>query len=249
VKQTQAALDLARANTAQKPAYQQNIAALRSVVTAAEAALRSALNRRTDTVLVSPIDGYVTARYADPGAMATPGQPILVVQAIRKVWVTIPLPENMSRNIYPGQAAQVRLDALSGRTFTGKISQINPSADPQSRQFTARIDLDNTQNLIKPGMFARVTLTAERIPRVVMIPREAVQQSSDGAAVIVVGKDNVAQRRPVVLGASDTNGFAVKEGLRPGEKVVVLSAAPVRDGTIVRVAGEKPDSAREERRQ
>lgn len=244
VQQAQAALDLARANTAQKPAYQQNVAALRSAVDAARAALRSAINRRADTLLVSPIDGYVTARFADPGAMATPGQPILTVQAIRQVWVTVSVLEEVSREIHLGQTAQVRLDALPGQTFTGRITQINPSADPQSRQFSVRISLDNSKNLLKPGMYARVTLTTRRLPRVVAIPREAVQQGPDGPAVTVVGEDGVARRRPVVLGASDPDGYAVKKGLRPGEKVVILSAAPVRDGTTVRVAEEQPDTDR-----
>ena len=81
-----------------------------------------------NTVLKSPINGFVTARYMDPGAMPTAGQPILAVQSARQVWVTVPVPEEVSRSIHQGQPAAVRLDALPGRTFTGKVAQINATA-------------------------------------------------------------------------------------------------------------------------
>lgn len=237
VDQAKAALDYARANQAQKPAFQANIAALRATVASAQAALWNAEAQRANTVLAAPLDGFVTGRYMDPGAMATPGQPILAVQEVRQVWATIPVPEEVSRQIYLGQAATVRLDAIPGRAFTGKVVQINPAADPQSRQFVIRVILDNPQNLIKPGMFARVTMVTGRIKGATVVPREAVQRGPSGAAVVVVDEQNTAHRRPVTLGASDTNGIAVTRGVQPGERVVTLSAMPLKDGQAVRVGG------------
>ncbi len=239
VAQAKAALDYARANTAQRPAYRQNLAALRSTVAAAQAALKIAEAHRADTVLQSPLNGFVTGRYMDPGATATPGQPILAVQEIRRLWATIPVPEETSRKIFVGQAAEVSFDALPGKTFTGKVAQINPSADPASRQFSVKIMLDNPRNIIKPGMFARVSMVADRVRSALVIPREAVRQDREGASVVVVDDANIARQRPVRLGASDAEGFAVTEGLRPGEKVVTLSASPnIRDGQEVSTGGE-----------
>jgi hypothetical protein len=88
-------------------------------------------------------------------------------------------------------------------------------------------------------MFADVTMVTQRIHATV-VPREAVEQSDTGASVIVVNQNNVAQRRPVVLGASDAAGIAIKSGIQPGERVVVMSAAPVRDGQTVRIGGGRP---------
>ncbi len=236
VVQARAALAYARANTAQKPAYQANLAALRSAVAAAQADLKNSEAQLAQTVLTSPINGFVTARAMDPGAMATPGQPILTVQEMRQVWVTVPVPEEVSRKIHLAQMASVALDGLPGRTFTGKIVQINPSADPMSRQFAARVLLDNPQFLIKPGMFARVTLETDRVHNALTVPREAIQQGPNGPMVLVVTATNTVERRPVTTGASDANNIAIMQGVQPGEKVVTLSAMPLKDGQAVRIA-------------
>jgi RND family efflux transporter MFP subunit len=243
VVQARAALEYARANRAQKPAYQQNLAALRATVAAAQAALRNAEAQRANTVLTSPLNGFVTDRLMDPGAMATPGQPILGVQSMRQVWVTVPVPEEVSRKIYVGLPTQVRFDALPGRTFAGKVVQVNPAADPQSRQFSIRVMLDNPRNQIKPGMFARVTMATDHLRNMTVVPREAVQQGATGATVTVVDAGNVARRRPVTLGASDADSIAITQGVQPGERVVTMSAAPVKDGQTVRIGGSKRGGA------
>lgn len=248
VKQAQAALDYAKANTAQRPAYQANLKALQASVDAAEAAVRSAESHRADTVLIAPISGSITMRYMDPGAVATSGQPILSVQSMQQVWVTIPVPEEVSRKVFLGQMAGVVFDALPGSTFTGKIVQINPSADPQSRQFQARVALDNPRNVLKPGMFGRVTLTTEKTPNAVVVPREAVQNGKDGASVTVIDASNKAEKRIVTVGASDPSGIAITSGVQSGEKVVIMSSVPVKDGATVRISGEGKKQGEGQRR-
>jgi len=233
VEQAKASLEYANANTAQKPAYQQSIAALRASVDAAKASLRSAQARLSDTVLVSPLDGFVTKRYIDPGAVATAGQPIIAVQFIKQVWVTISVPEEESTMMHIGQAATISFDALPDQKFTGSVIQVNPSADIASRQFMVRVILSNDKNLFKPGMFARVSLETERVKNAVVVPREAIQHDQSGTYVIVVDKDNKASHKPVVTGTSDDNFTSIEQGVKPGEKVVTLSAFPVREGATV----------------
>jgi HlyD family secretion protein len=243
LNQVKAGLDLARANTAQEPAYLQNIAALRSTVSVAQAQLRFAQAQFAGTSIHSSIDGYVTARFMDPGAIATAGEPILTVQAIRQVYVTTSAPEEISHSIYLGLPAEIAFDALPGRKFVGKITQINPAADPQSRQFVVRVTLDNPQNLIKPGMFARVRMVIERVRNAIVVPREAVQPDKTGSTIVVVDDRKVAHRRPVQTGAQDAVGIAITQGIQPGEKVIVLSMMPVRDGQAVRIGAEGPPPA------
>ncbi len=235
VAQAQAALDFAKSNAAQKPAYRANLEALKASVTAAEGLLKNAQAQLANTILVSPLDGFVTGRYMDPGGMAAPGQPILAVQAIREVWVSVPVPEEVSRRIRLGQKAQVRLDALPGRVFLGRVTQINAAADPTSRQFTVRVALDNSQKLLKPGMFARVTMTTERV-RTLVVPREAVLDTPQGPVVMAIDARNIAHQIPVRTGLQDPAGIGIEEGLKPGDRVITLSANPVRDGQAVRPA-------------
>jgi membrane fusion protein (multidrug efflux system) len=239
MEQAQASYDYAAANTSQKSAYAQSISALRSSVDAARAALNSAKAKRADTVLISPLDGFVTGRYVDPGAVITPGQAILGVQFVKQVWVTISVPEEISAQVHIGQPAKVEFDALPGQTFFGNVVQFNPSADLQSRQFMARVILSNTQNLFKPGMFAHVSIETENIKGALSVPREAIQQSPAGPTVTVVEIGNKAKRVPVTIGVSDDNFTAIEQGLRPGQKVVIMSTFPVRDGATLRLAGKR----------
>lgn len=239
-EQAEASFGYASASTSQKSAYRQSVSALRSGVDAAKAALRSAQAKRADTVLVSPLDGFVTGRMVDAGAVVTPGQAILAVQFVKQIWVTISVPEEIGPQVHIGQPGTVEFDALPNRKFTGSVVQFNPSADLQSRQFMVRVILSNTQNLFKPGMFARVALETERVSSALCVPREAVQQSQSGAYVTVVGAGNKAKRVPVTTGVADDNYTAIEQGLQPGQKVVILSATPVRDGAAVRTSGKRP---------
>lgn len=237
VSQANAALTYAQANTAQTKAYIQNLAALRSEVAAAQASLKNARAQRANTVLNSSVDGFVTARYMDPGTMASAGQTILVVEDMRQVWATVPVPTEYNGKIALGQMTQVKFDAFPGRTFNGRITQMNPAADPISRQFSVRVTLDNPGDLIKPGSFARVTFTTERLQAPVAAPREAVQTNDQGSTVTVVGDGSVAHVRPVTTGASDATNIEIKDGVQPGEKLIIMSASPIKDGAKVRIGG------------
>jgi RND family efflux transporter MFP subunit len=236
--QAKASLEYAHANTAEKAAYKQSISALRAQVDAARAGLRNAETKRADTVLISPLDGFVTGRYVDPGAIATSGQPILAVQFMRQVWVTVFVPEEIAPKIHIGQPATLKFDAIPDRGFTGSVIQLNPSADPTSRQFMARVILSNSESLFKPGMFGRVSIMTDKIANALAVPREAVQTDRLGTYAMVVDDSGKTERRPIVTGASDPSYIAVEQGLRPGEKVVTLSAFRLREGQSVGTGGK-----------
>lgn len=235
VVQAQAALDSARANRKQSAAYQQNLAALRAGIAVAQASLDSARARLADTVLISPLDGVVTARTQDPGAMASPGLAILTIQSLNQVWITLAVPDTVCLNLRLNDPATVAFDALGGKALSGRIAQINPSADPASRQFTVRVMLDNASGRFSPGLFARVTLTVDRALQVTAVPPEAVETGRDGGAyVLVVGKDMTAKEVPVVAGLTDNDWVAITGNVHAGDKVVAMSATPVHDGQAVR---------------
>ncbi len=236
--QARASTETAVANNSQKLAYRQSIAALSSSVDAAEASLSSAIARRADTRLVSPLDGFVTGRYADPGAMAVSAQPVLSVQFMKQVWATISVPEEICARIHIGQSATVAFDAYPDKKFSANVIQINPSADPQSRQFTVRVILSNAKGLFKPGMFARVAIETDRIPHATVVPREAVQHDKDGDYLMLVDASNKVHRCQIVTGASDSTYIAIKSGLVPGDKVVTMSASALRDGQTIRTGGK-----------
>jgi HlyD family secretion protein len=243
--QARASVDYAKANTSQTSAYRQSIAALQAGVDAARASLKSAQARRRDTVLTSPLDGFVTGRFADPGAIASPSQPVLAVQFMKQVWVSVAVPEEVCSRLHIGGTAKVRLDAVPDKTFTASIIQINPSADVQSRQFTVRVILSNQADLLKPGMFAHVTFETERIPHALVVPREAIQRDKMGSFVMIADRSMKAKRVSVMTDAEDEQFVSIKAGLEAGQKVITMSAMPVREGqTVIPGGGKMPGGKR-----
>lgn len=247
VAAAQAALDAARANAKQTDAYIENLKALNEGIAAAQASLDSAKAKLADTVLTSPIDGVVTARTQDPGALASPSTPILTIQSLNDVWVTIAVPEDVSVLLHLSQPASCVFDALNGQSFTGHIAQINPAADATSRQFTVRVALDNRAKRFSPGMFARVTLVTASVKQQPAVPREAVQQDRDGSNVVMMAeagkKGMTARKRVVEIVAQDADWLGVT-GVKPGDKVVTMSATRLEDGQAIRAGSGRPGGGR-----
>jgi HlyD family secretion protein len=232
--QARASLEYARANTAQSPAYRQGVAALKAAVASSQAAVKSAEARRADTVLISPMDGYITGRHQDPGAMASASQAILTIQSFKQVWVSVAVPDDVSATVQLGESVGVTFDAFPGQSFTASVVQINPAADSSARQFTIRAALDNTSGAFRPGMFAHVTIVTERAEQVVAVPREAVQGDEGGQSVTVVDADGKVRRQPVTTGLSDAKYVAITAGLDVGQQVVTVSSVPLKDGKQVK---------------
>jgi RND family efflux transporter MFP subunit len=243
VNQSSASVEMARANTAQNPAYTQGLQALRASVAAARAQLASTRAQRSDTVLTSPLEGYVTSRLADPGGLATPGQPLLVVQFFKQVWVNVAVPDQVSAHMRVGQPLTVTLDALPGQTFTATVVQINPSADPQARQFTVRAALENPAGSFRPGMFANVSIVTEKVVGALAVPREAILHDAAGEYVNAVDAQGSVHQTRVTTGLADEKYVSITQGLQVGQQVVTLCAVPLKEGQAVKSgAGDAADS-------
>jgi len=232
--QAKQATKIANANLAQNPAYQENLAALQEAVSAAQAQLQQSQAKLGETTVISPIDGVITERDADPGSIAAPGQTVLVVQSLKWVYVDAYIPIEKSPEIYEGQKASITFSGISNRVFTGTLAQISPSADPTSRQFLARIKLSNPNSSIKPGMFGNVTIGVQSIVAPMTVPREAVTLTTGtSATVYVVDDKNIAHLQTVQVGVSNAKIYQIVSGLQPGDRVITLSYATVKDGTKV----------------
>lgn len=252
VRQAKASLESARANTGRKPAYARNLEALQANVRAAIADLRYSEAQRSATVLRAPVTGVITKKYLDQGSVASPTAPVVAVQAVQQVWANVGVPEEETRRLYPGQPATVTLDSFPGKKFNGRIAQIEPAADPRSRQVAVRVTLDNSQNQFKPGMYARVILTANRYQNALTAPREAVKvpRKQDQPASVVVADNDKASVREVRIGPSDGQVYIIESGVNEGDKVVILTGRDLKDGQAIKEnkeggAGGKGEGAAE----
>jgi len=200
----------AKAAAAQRDAA----AAGQSQAAAGEAQSRALLSY---TRIRAPFDGVVTAKNVDPGALASPGVPLLTVEDTRGFRLEATVDESDLRVVQLGAKVPVALDAL-GDELQGTVVQLVPAADPASRSFLVKIQLPSDPRL-HSGLFGRA-----RFPRgrrdTVLVPRSAVLDRGQLQGVYLVGPDNQIALRFVTLGRPSGDQVEVLSGLSGGERLV-----------------------------
>ena len=193
-------------------------------------------NLLENTVLCSPIDGVVTARNYDVGDMYTMSMPIYTVEQIKPVKLLVGISESDYTKVKKGDAVEITVDAFPGQTFTGKVGKIYPTVDAATRTFLVEIVVPNNGNVLRPGMFARVTVTFG-VNNNVVIPDVAVvkQQGSGERFVYILNQDGTVNYQKVVLGRRMGAEYEVLEGIPSGAKVVTGGQIRLKDGVKVTV--------------
>jgi RND family efflux transporter MFP subunit len=191
-------------------------------------------NLEKNTWLRSPITGIVTARNFDDGDM-TGGQPILLVQQLKPVKITLNIQEQYFPAVKPKMNAAIRLDIYPGKEFRGRAHLIYPTVDAVSHTFPTEFIYDNADLALRPGMFARAELNFGTIDNVV-VPDKAVikQPGTDDRYVYVVNVDNTVAYIKVKLGQRLGDSYEVLSGLNDGDKVVVAGMSRLINGTAIR---------------
>ncbi len=191
--------------------------------------------RLGETRIVAPMDGVVSQRRLDPGALVGGGgnQPILTVERQDILRAFVPVPEREAGAIAVGQVAFVALDALQGRRLEGKVVRLAPAFDVGSRTLDAEVHLPNQGNLLRPGMYGRGAVVVATHENATVIPVTALQVSAQGRHVFVLKGDKV-ERRAVDVGVDGDTWVEVTAGLKGGEEVVVAGLEQLSDGSAVR---------------
>jgi RND family efflux transporter MFP subunit len=186
--------------------------------TQAEAGVSQAGTAMSFTKVRAPFDGVVISKLAEPGAMAAPGVPLLVVEDPSRFRLEAQVDESKIGAVKLGETVPVVIDALGDQPIDGKVTQIVPTADPASRTFTVKIDLPaNVQ--IRSGLFGRARFSRGQ-REAIEIPKSAVLSRGQLQAVYVVGSDQVASLRFVTLGAASGDQIEVLSGLQNGDRIV-----------------------------
>lgn len=201
-----------------------------------EASRRQYANMVENTVLISPISGVVTARNYDPGDMT--GQlPILTIEQVRPVKVIVNVSESEYSKVHNGMKAAIRLDVFGDEEFTGTVHLIHPTIDASTRTFTVEITIDNADERVRPGMFARVTLNFGEAEHVVVPDRAVVKQSGSGNKYVYVlnPADSTVSYNRVELGRRIDNTYEVLSGVDNNAYVVTSGQTRLTDGSRVEV--------------
>ncbi|MDE7024501.1 MAG: efflux RND transporter periplasmic adaptor subunit, partial [Paramuribaculum sp.] len=184
-----------------------------------EASRRQYRNLMENTVLISPISGVVTARNYDPGDM-TGSLPVLTIEQVNPVKVIVNVSEADYPKVHNGMKAGIKLDVYPDSEFTGTVHLIHPSIDAATRTFTVEITIDNKDNKVLPGMFARVTLNFGTTENVVVPDRAVVKQSGSGNKYVYVLKaDGTVSYNQVEIGRRIDNAYELLSGVEDGSNV------------------------------
>jgi RND family efflux transporter MFP subunit len=166
--------------------------------------------------LRAPFDGQVLERHADPGDLAAPGSPLLVIYRPNELRLAVAVPEELAGGLATGDSLSVRFDAASGRT--GRLTRLLPSADPRTGTVTLQLALPDARDL-QPGRLGRLALTTEA-RQALLIPAEAVERIGQIERVRLVREGRVAPQT-VRTGKRDGAMVEILSGLSAGDRVVL----------------------------
>jgi multidrug efflux system membrane fusion protein len=225
-----------------KPEFDQTQARFdssRGAVDQAEASLRQAQLALADADLSAPFSGFILARNIELGNLASPGMVAFTIADISAVKVSFGVPEYAVKQLRLGQEFNIHLQD-DPKEYKGQVTSIAASADEKNRVFAVEVTVPNPKSYLKPGMIASLTLAGVESAPTPSVPLSAVVADPAAAgryAVFVASQANgkwTAHVRAVTLGETHESDVAV-EGVKPGEKIVVVGVADLKDGEFVQV--------------
>lgn len=207
-------------------------------------ARRDALARRAErTTIRAPFAGVVESREVEIGSLVAPGTPVLRLVALDTLRIQAGVPERYAADVDVGDPVTVTFDVLGDDRFEGRLTFAGSVVNRRNRTFPVEITLPNRGRRIKPEMVATLSLARRHLEEAVVVPREALVRVEDGFVAFVVeegpGGGPVAVRRVVQLGPTERNRAVIEEGLRPGDRLVVVGQKQVADGDRVSVVAER----------
>ena len=192
-------------------------------------------NAAENTVLRSPISGFVTAKNYDNGDMTSPQLPVVVIQQIAPIKAVIGVSEQYYSFLKKGAAATLSVDALGEETFSGIVTNIFPTLDPVTHTVSTEIEVANKDLKLRPGMYARVHLDFGTKEALTVPDKAIVRQAGSGARYVYVFSGGKAVYRAVELGQQQGDLYEVVSGLNAGDQVIISAPSNLKNGLSVKL--------------
>ena len=250
---------LAPAGVVSQQELQQNEAALagaQAALQTAQSNVAALATRLGETRIEAPLDGAVSARRLDPGALVGPTSgtgAVLTIERYDVLRAFVPVNEAEAGQVRVGQDARLVLDAFPGRAWTGKVVRLAPGLDPLTRTLDAEVQIKNSAGELRSGMYGRCAIVTAVHPDAVVVPAVAIQISDERQYVYVLQGDK-AKRTEVKTGVDGGTWLEVISGLARGDVVVIAGIDGLADGAAVQAqrdvdpyTGQKTISAAEGR--
>lgn len=191
------------------------------------------------TKLYSPLAGMVKEKKAAKGDFIKNGTPILTLIQVNPLKLAFSVPEKDVGRLVKGQQVSFSLEAMPGRTFSGTVTTLFPSLDEKTRTLQVEAQAPNPGALLKPGLFARVTLYTGASRPLVLVPAVSLLYEGEQTRVFVVEEER-ARERIVKIGQKYGQKYEemseIIEGVKEGEQVVIVGQQNLHDGVKVHVA-------------
>ncbi len=191
----------------------------------------------SDGTLRAPYDGYITARWYDPGTVVGPGTPVFKLIADSDsesdtLEVGFNLPETVVQNIYRGMEVYLHVESCDDDIVT-TIQRINPEVDTESRMVGVICTISDVgESCLLPGMFGTIRIPLEIHEDALLIPEDAVLETAERSIVYIADGDT-AYRREVTVGLREEGMVEITEGLSPTDEVVVVGSRFLKDGSPI----------------
>ena len=175
-----------------------------------------------DTPIYSPLAGTVVQRKVGPGQFINSGasDPVFVIGDLSTLWLLAFVRESEASDVAVGQEIAFSLLALPGSQYKARIDYVAPAIDPITRRLLVRATIDNKDGLLKPEMFANVTIFTGGDHSSVAVPKKALIYEGQHVRLWVAHEDKTIELRDIETGLSNGDSVEVKTNLRPGEKIV-----------------------------
>ena len=189
----------------------------------------------------APFDGELGVRKVEIGQFLTAGTQIVTLTDLTTLYANFTVTEKDSANLKVGQTVRILVDAYPGRNFEGKITTIEPQIATDTRNIRVQATLENSDRILKPGMFTTTTVVLPDKPAVVTVPETAVDYTLYGDSVFLItekkeddGKSSLSAVRTFVRSGNRINGRAeIVSGLKPGDRVVAVGQLKLQSGSAV----------------
>jgi len=238
------ALDRAKQLAARQFGPQSTVDAAQATYDQANAGIAKTEAIISQKLVRAPFDGELGVRHVEVGQYLTAGTQIVTLTDLSVLYANFTVPEKGSAALQVGQTVRVAVDAYPGRTFEGKINAIEPQIAADTRNIRVQATLANPDKILKPGMFATITVVLPDKPPVVTVPETAVDYTLYGDSVFLItekkendGKTSLTAVRTFVRTGNRVQGRAeILSGLKDGDRVVAVGQLKLQSGAAVAIS-------------
>lgn len=212
-------------------------------INAQKVSLSNLQDNLNNTVIKAPISGVISEKTMNIGQMASAGTALAKVNNISSLYATIQIPQDKINNTKIGQPASVTLEG-SDKTYNGTVQNIDLSADATARVFNCKIKVDNTDNMLHPGIYAKVELIGDEKIQEISVPIKALV-GTEGDYSVFINDNGVAKKQEVTIGDTDGNNVQIKSGIKDGDQVIFTNTSTIQDGNEIEINSTEDSSSKQ----